>query len=324
MKIDVLTIGDALIDFFLFINTANEHCHINQEKCEMCFILGAKIPVEDCKFLLGGNACNVSVGLSRLGLKTSLAAEIGDDEFSKKITKKLQEENIDLTFFKQTPQAEASFAIDLTFAKDRTIFSRHVKRKHDLNFDNADCSYIYLTSIGDEWEQLYEKVLFFVKKKNIKLAFNPGSKQLQAGVKKFENILAFTEILLINKEEAEDILYGTDQKIADELKNPKKLSQELQKLGPKIISITDGNKGSYLMNKEGEFFSQGIIPSKFVQKTGVGDAYASGLLAALFKNENMQNVMKWGAMNSASVVEYIGAQTGLLTKSQLLERIEKF
>ncbi len=78
-KLDVLTVGDALIDMYLSVSSADEHCHIDEEKCEICFKRGAKIPVDDCKFLLGGNACNVSVGLSRLGIKSGIAVEIGDD-----------------------------------------------------------------------------------------------------------------------------------------------------------------------------------------------------------------------------------------------------
>src|SRR5256885_205995 len=101
MQIDVLTVGDALLDIYLFLNQENEHCHVNEEKNEMCFIIGAKVPVEECKFALGGNACNVAVSLTRLGLQAAIAAETGDDEFSKKIIAGLQQEHVDLTFLKQ-------------------------------------------------------------------------------------------------------------------------------------------------------------------------------------------------------------------------------
>src|SRR6267142_1010294 len=115
MQLDVLSVGDALLDLFLDISKADEHCHASEEKQEICFSSGAKIPVNDCKFLLGGNACNTSVALKRLGLRVALAAEIGDDEFSQKIIAGLQQEQVDLTFLKQTPDAQTSFSIDLMF-----------------------------------------------------------------------------------------------------------------------------------------------------------------------------------------------------------------
>jgi len=318
----MLIIGDALIDIFLFLKNVNEHCHANEETHEICFISGAKIPVDDCQFMLGGNACNVSVALSRLGINAALVAETGDDEFAQKILTGLTQENVHLDFFKQTPDTQASFAIDLTILNDRTIFSRHVKRKHDMQFENAQVAYVYLTSLGEEWKPLYERALDYVKKTQTKLIFNPGSRQLKEGEQYFETILQVTELLCINKEEAEDILYGHDQNIADELKKPEKLLTELQKLGPKQISMTDGSNGAYAIDTTGTIFFQGTVPSNSVQKTGVGDAYASGLLGALFNGKNMQEAMLWGAINSASVMEHIGSQPGLLTKQKLEERIK--
>jgi len=320
-KSDVLVVGDALIDMFLSISAADEHCHVNEAKYEICFTRGAKIPIDDCKFLLGGNACNVSVGLSRLGIKAGIGAEIGDDEFSKKIVSGLQKENVSLEFLKQVPGEEASFAIDLTFMNDRTILSRHKKRSHEISIENAQCAWVYLTSLGEEWEPLYKRVTEFVQNNNIKLAFNPGSRQLKEGLDSFRSILPNTTILFINKEEAEDMVYGKDQGLSDEQKKPEILLQKIRELGPKEVSMTDGEKGSYFMDENGKMFFQGIIPAKFVQKTGVGDAYASGFVAGIVNGKTVQQAMLSGAINSSSVTEHIVAQTGLLRKEEMEKRL---
>jgi len=318
MDYHVLCAGDVIVDAFISIKHADEHCHTSEKEKEICFTAGAKIPVDDCQFRLGGNASNVSVGLSRLGFKTALIAETGDDEFAQKIVKGLREEKVSLEFMKQTQNAPATFAINLTFMHDRTILSRHVKRKHDLDFENATTSWVYLTSIGEEWKPLYHKVLTFVKTRNTMLAFNPGSKQLQDGVRNFSDILQLVEILFVNKEEAEEIVFGREKKESKD-----ELLYALQKLGPKIVSITDGERGSYAVDKNGRIYTQEMIPSVFKQKTGVGDAYASGFLASLFYNQgDMQQALLWGATNASSVVEHIGAQPGLLTKEELLRRVK--
>lgn len=321
MDVEILCIGDALVDMFLALTNADEHTHIDQQKREICFIAGAKIPIENCQFLLGGNACNVSVGLSRLGVNVSLAAEMGDDEFSKKIITGLEREKVDHSLIKISEGSETSFAIDLTFMRDRTIFSRHVKRAHDIIFENSKFSWIFLTSMGEEWKPLYEKVFEYVKAKNIKLAFNPGSRQLKAGVNSFRNILSVSEIVFINREEAEDFVYGTDQNIADDKKNPENLLREVKKMEPKIVSITDGDKGSYTIDQEGNIFFQEAFPTTFLQKTGVGDAYASAFMAGLIQGKNIQESMRDGALNASNVIQHIGAQTGLLTKEQLMQKI---
>src|SRR5690348_9379245 len=113
MKIDVLTVGDALIDTFLGVHEDARYCYFDSTKGDICFASGAKIMVESAQFLLGGNACNVSVGLSRLGYRVALGAEIGGDEFAQKIVAGLTKDHVDRTYLKQTPTAESTFSVGI-------------------------------------------------------------------------------------------------------------------------------------------------------------------------------------------------------------------
>ena len=158
--------------------------------------------MESCEFLLGGNACNVSVGLSRLGVKSFLCAEIGDDEFSQKIINGLIKENVDTSFLKQTKGAMSSFAVAIEAKNDRTLFVYHVERKHHFDLTNVSADWVYLSSMGKEWKGAYEKVLSLVKNSNIKLSFNPGTPQLAENSEIISQILQKTDILFVNKEEA--------------------------------------------------------------------------------------------------------------------------
>ena len=189
MTSQIVCIGDALIDTFLSIHDAAKYCRIDHEHMEICFEAGAKIMVDDAQFQLGGNACNVSVGLSRLGFATALAAEIGTDEFSEKIIKGLQKDNVSLDLVQQTPDAPSTFSVCLNFKKERTLFVRHVTRKHALDLEKITPDWIYLTSLGNEWEALYKKAQEYMQKTGAKVAFNPGSTQLLAGREHFKDIL---------------------------------------------------------------------------------------------------------------------------------------
>lgn len=60
-----------------------------------------------------------------------------------------------------------------------------------------------------------------------------------------------------------------------------------------------------------------------LKKTGAGDAYATAFIAALFYDKSIVEAMAWGAINSASVIEQIGPQAGLLRKEQVLTKIEE-
>ena len=51
-----------------------------------------------------------------------------------------------------------------------------------------------------------------------------------------------------------------------------------------------------------------------VETTGAGDAFASGFLAALFYDKDLNTALDWGLKNSASVIGKIGGVEGLLTR----------
>lgn len=297
---NVLCVGDAVIDAFLTI------------KQGILIKPGKKIPVDSCQFLLGGNACNVSVGLSRLEIKASLCAEIGDDEFSDKIINSLIKEGVDTSNILQTKGAMSSFAVSIQEKNDRTLFVYHIERKHDFDLTNVSAEWVYLSSMGKEWKGAYEKVLSLVKNSNIKLAFNPGTPQL-ADLDEIYKVLKKTEILFVNKEEAAKVL-----SIKYKVLSIEELLRGLKELGVKIVIVTDGKNGSRAIDETGKIYSLGIFPSRVVQKTGAGDAYTSGFLAATISGKDIEEAMRWGSANAAAVIQEVGAQRGLLTHSVIL------
>jgi len=318
---DVACVGNAKIDLFLSIHDANKCLNLNWETNELCFKAGDKISVDKCHILLGGNAANVAVGLSRLGLKSSLIAEIGDDELSQKIINNLTKDNVNIDSIKRSKDKESSISIILNFKGERTIFSEHVKRKHDFPMDNFSSKWIYLTSIGNEWENAYKKVANFVKQAKVHLAFNPGTLQIQSGYNSIARVLSITDILFVNKEEAMKIS-NFQFPISNKLEDIKNLLKKLQKLGPMIVVITDGKNGSYTLDEKGEILKQDCVQCKVVEKTGAGDSYTAGFLAAILRKLPIKEAMRWGALNAASVVGQIGAQAALLRKEEMEEKLK--
>ncbi|HSX41011.1 MAG TPA: carbohydrate kinase family protein [Candidatus Saccharimonadales bacterium] len=318
---DVIAVGDATIDAFLSIQNANDHCRVDDKACELCFPIGDKIPLESSAFLLGGNACNLAVGLSRLGLTTSLCAELGNDEFAHKIVYELSKEQVDRSLLIVTKHAKSSFAIGVNFKGDRTLFVQHVTREHNFNLDGVSAKWIYLTSIGHKWKDAYQRVHDFIKRADTKLAFAPGTYQIDGGFERIAYILKETDILFLNKEEGAKIA-NCKYQISNK-EGMEKLLHALQKLGPKTVVLTDGIKGSYTLDEKGKTYFQKTFPDPIVERTGAGDAYATGFLAGVMQGESIQNAMTWGTINAGAVVGVIGAQPGLLTKEKISERLSK-
>lgn len=322
--LDILCIGDSVVDIFLTIPKDNPHFGLNKEKNQLFISFGEKINVEKYTFAVGGNATNTGVGISRLGFNVGIAAEIGKDEFSQKILNKLKTENINTDLLLQTDAEKTSFSVGINYNGERTLFVEHVQRNHNFNFENISANFIYLTSLGNVWEKPYEKTLELVKSKNLKLAFNPGTLQLEKRDKLIFDIVERTDYLFVNKEEAEELLYGKE--LGLEIKNDKSLIKKLlfglKSLGAKNIIITDSDNGSYVENENNEIYYLGILDEDIVEKTGAGDAYTAGFLGALLNGLLTTDAMIWGTLNAGSVIQQIGAEGGLLTKKQIEEKIK--
>jgi ribokinase len=322
--LDILCVGDAKIDIFLQVLPGNPHVGLDKTKNKLEISFGEKIYVDKYVLETGGNATNTAVGISRLGFNTGIVAEIGKDEFSAKILNNLKAENVNTNSLLQTDTEKSSFSIILSYDAERTIFSEHVERNHDFNFENLNTKFVYITSLGKIWEKAYEKALKFVETNDLKLAFNPGTLQIEKRGKILMDILERTDYLFVNKEEAEEILYGKEVHIGlSETKTIEKLLYGLKSLGAKNVIITDSDKGSYLGDEENNVYSIGIAPSEVVEKTGAGDSYTAGFLAAILNGLPSNEAMIWGSVNSASVIQKVGAQKGLLTKQELDKKIKE-
>ncbi|MBI1982280.1 MAG: carbohydrate kinase family protein [Candidatus Levybacteria bacterium] len=314
---DFVCVGDATIDAFLSIHDANLHCRLNEKDCELCIKYGEKIPVDKFELSLGGIASNVSVGLSRMGLRSVLCAEIGDDELSQKIANDLKKENVKTDLLLKTRGATASFAVGINFKGERTLFVGHVKRKHDFNLADISTQWVYLGGLGDGWKAPYRKILDYVQKNNLRLAFTPGSSQLEELGETVFAVLKKTEVLFVNKEEAIKILNIKEN-------YPSKILVQLQRISPKIVVITDGKNGSCAIDENGVMYRLGTFPAKVVERTGAGDAYASGFLSALIFGRNVSEAMRFGAVNASSVIEHVGAQRGLLGREEVEKRLTDY
>ncbi len=312
----LLSIGDASIDTFITPTETETLCKVAEKDCLICFSYGDKIPVKSLEFSSGGNAANNAVGASRLGIKTQILITLGDDDIAGQILNKLKSEKIDLTYSFQQKATRSNYSIVINYQGERTIFVYHAPRSYEYPVQLVATPWVYLTSIGENFEPFYNHMAeFFKKNPETKVAFNPGSWQIRAGVEKIKNILALTHIIFVNKQEAEK-LTG----IKSESDNFKELLIGLSKLGPKIPIITDGENGSYAYDStrtEKQFLKVGILPVSAFERTGAGDAFGSGCLSALIKGKTLEEALVWGLVNSASVIGYSGPQKGLLHDSEM-------
>ena len=167
----------------------------------------------------------------------------------------------------------------------------------------------------------------------MKLAFQPGTFQIKFGVETYEKYLQPDRYFFCNVEEAKKILKWGEQPAAggqspaDTTTNAradevKKLMKAMSALGPKMVFITDGIDGAYAFDGTDNWFMP-VYPHKPYERTGAGDAFSSTVTVALALGKSVPEALSWGPINSMSVVQYVGAQEGLLTREKLLDYLAK-
>lgn len=302
MNYQCTVIGDIALDRFLLVpDIPISPSPSNPGNFTLNLEIGHKIPVSQVYDSIGGNAYNLAYGLSLLGINTALVASIGEDNLSNYIIDAINGLNLNTEHIVKTANSGINQSTILSINGERIVFSHHQPKDY-TNLSLPTSEWLYITSLSKGSEATLQNIIN--NSNNYKLVFNPGSYLLKHNLDLIHQILPKTEILFVNKEEAQYISNNTDENIIA-------LIQNLHNLGAKIIAITDGNNGAYVSNTDSKLH----LPARQVEKketTGAGDAFAAGFLASFIQNsEDIGQALKWGIIQSSSVLREIGSVNGL-------------
>ena len=87
--------------------------------------------------------------------------------------------------------------------------------------------------------------------------------------------------------------------------------------------MTDGPKGAYAFDGK-TYYKIGTTPTKVIERTGAGDSFAVAFVAARMAGKDVPTALQWGTMNSASVIQFIGPEEGLLDKAGIQKWLRKY
>jgi sugar/nucleoside kinase (ribokinase family) len=318
-KYDLVCIGDVVMDAFITLKEASVHCDAKHENCQLCMSFADKIPYESLVVIPAvGNSSNVAVGASRLGVKTAIVTAIGADHYGREILEVYRKERVGTDYVAINKKKPTNYHFVLTFKAERTILIKHQDYEYFDPRKLGKADWIYFSSIGEHTLPLHVKVAeYLAKHPEVKMGFNPGTFQLRFGTKKLKEIYKHTYVLFVNREEAEHLLGIKNSDV-------KQLFKGLHKLGPKVVVITDGPTGAYASDGENQYFMPPYPdPKPPVSRTGAGDAFSTGFFCALINGLSVRDALRWAPIESMHVVQFFGAQTGLLSKPKLLELLKK-
>jgi len=307
---DIITIGSATRDVFLasknfqLINSSKFSTGVGE-----CVPLGSKVEIETVVRTTGGGGTNAAATFASLGFNTAVITRIGDDDAAEAVMNDLINFKIKTTLVNKIKKGATGYSVLLTAKNgERTaLVHRGVSKEFqtkDVALGKLKSKWVYMTSLAGN-TTLALKVVKAARKNGTLIAFNPGGGELRKGLKVVKPIMQHLTLFNLNTEEARELTKDTTSDI-------KKLCEKLAMPGLTII-ITDGSNGAYA-HLDGITWYARTQGKKALSRTGAGDAFGSGTVAALAKGMGIDDALKIGMINAESVIQSYGAKIGIINK----------
>ncbi|HEY5268005.1 MAG TPA: carbohydrate kinase family protein [Candidatus Saccharimonadales bacterium] len=320
-EFDVLAVGDVVTDAFIRLFDDNARSFQDEKGNWLAMPYGTKIPYDQAYIVEAvGNASNAAVNFAKFGLKSGLVSNVGGDQYGRDIINTLGKKKVDTRFVSINPDKISNYHYVLWYKEERTILIKHETYKYHWPHlrENELPKWLYFSSVaGSALEYNDQLADWLEENKTVKLALQPGTFQLEAGVERLKKLYKNTEILVVNREEAVQITGGNYDNLHG-------LLDTIHSYGPKTVVITDGPAGAYASDgKKRIKIPIYPDPKPPYERTGAGDAFASTLVAAIIKGYDLEAAIALAPISSMNVVQYVGAQQGLLSENELLELLKK-
>lgn len=311
---DVVTFGSATRD--LLIRSKNFKTLKHKDFISgqgLCFNLGSKIKINELFFATGGGGTNAAATFAKQGLRTAYIGKVGKDPGGQAIKEELEKLGIK-RFIAEDKDKRTAYSIILSVSKkERTILvyqgACHSLGKKEIPFGKIRTKWIYIAGLSGQSAKTLFPIINFAKRNKIKVALNPGAGQLALGLRGLKNILSTVDVLILNQEEG--------ARLANlPYREKKEIFKKLDKFVRGVVVMTRGPKG--VIVSDGKYIYQaGTFKEKrYIDRTGSGDAFGSGFVAGLIRTGKIEEAIRLGAANGTSIVEHLGAKSGILTRDQ--------
>ncbi len=303
----IVCIGKATQDVFLKDDEFDPH---KEGKVMYTHLpLGAKMDIDDLEFATGGNATNVAVTFARQGLHAEYVWTLGYDPASEAVLRALDAEGVLTHNVHQDKRYQAGYSTILIATNGERTILNNAGKATNADGDNVKldviktADWVYPTALMKGGVELLRKIVDMAEEYNVKVMLNPAGTEL-AKPNKLKGILDSVEVLCLNKEEAQMLVEGST-------------SEELVRHLLHYVSVaivSDGPRGVVASDGETIIRAGMYEDVKVNDRTGAGDAFASGFLSQWIQGKTLKESIVFASANSTSVVAHIGAKPGILGK----------
>lgn len=275
--------------------------------------LGEESFITGCHESCGGSAANTITALARVGLSTGYIGKVADDREGRLLLNDFEENLVDVRGVAVADKGRSGVVMAFVDPKGERALYVDPGVNDTLTREDIDVEYassaklIHLTSfVGDKPLKAQIELLRELRKsKEIMVSLDPGeiyARRREA----IKPLLERTDILILNETEVR-LLTGLGSREG---------AETLLKLGPKIIVVKLGDRGSYATDGE-QRLHVNALKAKAVDTTGAGDAFNAGFLYATLKGLTLTDRLKLASFTAAKCIEKVGARNGLPTKEDI-------
>lgn len=270
----IISMGEALIDFI----PAQKGCDLKD--------------VQSFTKACGGAPCNVAAAVSKLGGKSMMITQLGDDAFGDFIEETIAQAGVDTSAVFRTSKANTALAFVSLKADGDRDFSFYRRPSADMLLESD--------SINDKWfddtgifhfcsvalvpspmRDAHEKALSIAKSKNVLVSFDPNIRFPLWEDKMLlkSTILEFMDYADITKISDEEIEFITGYSKVEQ--GVKWLFEQYPNL--KAVLYSMGKNGAKLITRDYEISAKDYTVNA-VDTTGAGDCIIGSFLYMLAKN----------------------------------------
>lgn len=277
-----------------------------------------------------GSAGYIAQDLAKLGLRTGIISTLADDPFGDALLRILSEVGLDVSQVNRETGTLTAIGIYMLLfgSKKRPLtyrlpthtpwpkrFSPHLER-YILCHRHLHCAgYLHFPEMyDDEMARLFR----IAKKAGLSTSLDPQFPLVTIDtpwVEPLRKILLFTDILILDEDEARQVALEEDLRVA---------CRVLRDLGPRMVAIKRGASGSLLYDG-GEILVQPAYPvpePEIVESIGAGDAFDTGMIYGMLKGFGLVKSARFATLAAASTLRGSGG-TSALASPQVLEEQEK-
>ncbi len=265
----------------------------------------------------GGKGANQAVAAIRAGGNVTFSACLGNDYTADSKIMKYKMEGIDIKYIFKIDKEETGSAFILVDEKGENMIAVAPGANGKFSKEHVDT---ILPAIQNtdfillQFEIPLDTIKYIItmaSRNNKKIILNPAPAMIIEA-----EYLKMVHVLVVNQTEAA-LLAGIQQ--VNTLEQVKEAAKILSAIGPKVVIVTMGAKGSYVIKEDNTEETIPAFKVNAVDATAAGDTYCGALAVALAQDKSVKEAVKFATAAAAITVTRMGAQTSIPKSQEILQ-----